>query len=449
MRYLYKKIISLGCLLMVFIFSGCSSLSGYSEWNELEAIESKTTGVKADTFLSRKHIGESDLVQLALLNSAELKSSFKEWKSALLKIPSSKKLPDPFFSYANYIEAVETRVGPQSQSFQIMQKFPFFGKLDAKGKIALANANQSKEKYESIKLKLIYEVKEIYYEYVYLKQSIAITEANCELLKRFEKVIQTKYKTGAAKNQDLIKIQVALGILTDRVVGLKEMEPVVLVRLNALLSLPLQSNLSLRLTLPEIDIDTLDKNNLISGLLKNNPRLNEISYKIEAAKYNISISKLNYFPDISIGATYIETDEGPLNVSDNGKDPLIVMAKVNLPIWYGALNSSRNSAKQDHLSKQNILKDTSSKLQAKLELIYYKIKNAKRKIDLYDSVLIPKANQALKITESAYKSGGVDFLSLIDAQQTILDVELDSAKAKADLAKEIAAMERLVGYQLG
>ena len=44
-------------------------------------------------------------------------------------------LPDPRFQFTEYLEAVETRVGPQERAFALSQTLPWFGKLSLKGRI--------------------------------------------------------------------------------------------------------------------------------------------------------------------------------------------------------------------------------------------------------------------------------------------------------------------------
>ena len=77
-------------------------------------------------------------IRIALLNNAGLRSAFEQWRSALERIPQVTALPDPQFTYTNFIEEVQTRTGPQNNRFQLSQKFPWFGKLKAQGDVAAA-----------------------------------------------------------------------------------------------------------------------------------------------------------------------------------------------------------------------------------------------------------------------------------------------------------------------
>jgi len=48
-----------------------------------------------------------------------VKAAFYTWKASFAKISSEFSLPMPKFTYTDYLEEVETRVGPQEKSYSI------------------------------------------------------------------------------------------------------------------------------------------------------------------------------------------------------------------------------------------------------------------------------------------------------------------------------------------
>jgi len=61
---------------------------------------------------------------------------------------------------------------------------------------------------------------------------------------------------------------------------------------------------------------------------------------------------------------------------------------------------------------------------------------------------VPKAEELVGASESAYSAGTVDFLSLIDAQQTLLRFQLERERAWANHQQRLAELEMLVGADL-
>ena len=161
-------------------------------------------------------------IKEALLNSPELKSVFSMWKAALEQAKIVRSLPDPNFTFAWFIEEVETRVGPQQGKIGVMQKFPWFGKLKLKGKRALKIAASLFNNYERVKLDILYRVKKKYYDLYLTDSSIRILRDNITLLQTANDQIYEKYKTGIATYANLIRIQVDLDKLKDQLDTLKE-----------------------------------------------------------------------------------------------------------------------------------------------------------------------------------------------------------------------------------
>jgi cobalt-zinc-cadmium efflux system outer membrane protein len=64
---------------------------------------------------------------------------------------------------------------------------------------------------------------------------------------------------------------------------------------------------------------------------------------------------------------------------------------------------------------------------------------------LYQQALIPHARQSLESSESAYETGKISFLELLDSERFLLNVRYGFAKIKADYLTAQARMERALG----
>lgn len=152
----------------------------------------------------------SDYLAYAALNNPGLEAAFNQWKAALERIPQVKALPDPRFNYLYYVQEVETRVGPQQHGLGIAQVFPWFGKLSLRGDVATEATHAARKRYDAVKLKLFFEVKDAYYEYYYLAKSVAVTKENINLVKHLESVARNRYKAAVGTHPDVIRAQVGI-----------------------------------------------------------------------------------------------------------------------------------------------------------------------------------------------------------------------------------------------
>ena len=386
-----------------------------------------------------------DYLEFTALNNAGLKAAFEQWKAAVEKIPQAKALPDPKFTYGYFIKEVETKTGPQRQKLSLMQAFPWFGVIEAGTDAASAEAKAAHKKYESTKLDLFFKVKYSFYEYAYLGRAIEIARQNLELLRHFEEVARTRYTTSAGSHPDIIRAQIELAFIEERLKSLEELQTPIVTGLNSIL------NRKTELPLPwptrkQFNPVKIDREVIVAELIENNPQLQALDFEVIAAKARIEIAKKKSYPNLNIGLDWIQTDDAQTSgIRDNGKDPIIAMFSINLPIWTDSYKAAEleTRAKMRSISAKKV--QSRNDLIAKLEKTLYEFEDTLRKIDLYEDVLIPKAKEMLEASEVAYKAGTVDFLSLIDAQRSLLEFELSYERAITENLQKAAEIEMLTG----
>jgi cobalt-zinc-cadmium efflux system outer membrane protein len=436
-------------LISLLIFAtACATVQekkAFSDWRE----ENRKWSSPEDGDIELPELGETstldDYVLYALLNNPGLRAAFHRWKAALEKVAPARTLPDPRFTYANYIKEVETRVGPQEHKFGLAQTFPWLGKLDLQGEMALQDAHAEHQRYEAKKLNLIYSVKKVYYEYYYLVQAINISKDNLILLSHFESVARAKYKGGAGSQSSVIKVQVELGKLEDRLHSLQDLTRPIIAKLNFTLNRPSH------LPLPLPEAFSFEKNNfedekLFSLLRVENPNLKVLDFMVAKEDLAVKLAGKNYFPDVTLGVDYIDTaSRSDMNPDENGKDPVIAKLSVNVPIWHQKYNAIEKEAKARRAAFVRERRETENSLIADLEMVLYKLRDADRKIDLYGDTLLTKAEQNVKVNQLAFASDKTSFLDLIDSQRILLGFQLEHKRALADRAQRMAEIEMLAG----
>lgn len=461
MVHYMKFIISI--LVVIFIF-GCASTREKQAFNDLAKV--------AETqYLAEKHTYTpqnlptlndestiSDYLAYAALNNPGLEAAFNRWKAALQKVPQVRSLPDPKFTYSYFIKEVETRAGPQRHKFGLAQMFPWFGKLNLQGDVALEAANAERQRYEAAKLKLFYEVKDAYYEYYYLARIITVTEEHMQLVAYLEDVARTKYQTGTVNYGDVIKAQIELGELEDRLSTLRDLRNPVVARLNAALNRTSDALLPWPQVIPEEKV-IFSNEQLFAWLKERNPELKAIDFMAAKEKATIDLAKKDYFPNITLGVEYINTnpaleppsdpDTGEVpRVKDDGKDPVIAMFSINLPIWYGKYRAGEKEARMRYLAALKQRSERENSLIADLKMVLYNFRDTERKINLYRDNLTPKAKQSLNVIQQAFAVGGADFLDVIDAERTLLEFQLSFERALASRAQRLAQLEMLIGKEI-
>ena len=389
-----------------------------------------------------------EYLAIAMKRNPGLRSAFNRWIADLKKSDYVGSLPDPMFSYAYFVENVETRVGPQEHRFSLRQSFPWFGTLGAKEDMAFAMSQASYQRYQSAKFRLFFEVKAAYYDYYFLGQNLLITAENLDLLAFWESIAQSKYKVGLKQHPDVIKAQVELGRLEDYLRTLQEQRVPKASRLRALLNLPADFDLPIPMSIIVVEVH-LHEDSVTNMILRHNPDLRAMSHVTESERAGERLAGKQILPSFSIGVDYIQTGEA-LNPSmeDSGKDPWMIGASISLPIWFGKNSARKNEAKARRRVAEYNLHDSENRLLAVSDQLLFEYSDALRKTQLYRDGLVPKAEQSLNAVYTAYQAGEMDFLNVLDAQRQLLDFQLTVSREESRLATLRAQLEMLSGSDL-
>lgn len=387
------------------------------------------------------------LIDEALKNNPGVQAAYNQWKAQEYKIKQVSSLPDPMASYTHFGENVETRVGPQENKYGVSQKIPFLGKLNLKGKAQSKHSSMLREKYEAARREVIKNVKFVYYDIYWVDKAVQVTAEEKTILENLEKVAQTRYETNLAPQQDVIKAQVELSKLIEKLFLLRQNRKGLVARMGSILNRP--RNIELE-TINEFGLSEfqyhLDELREIS--LRTNQDLLAANLDVQRAEYEKSLAKLDYFPDFTLGFDYIQVGSGHTTTANDGQDAWMGTLAINVPIWFDKLSSQVNEKKALLEAGKKNYRNVENKLAYEIEDLYFKITTYKDIIALYKTALIPQTEQSFNTARTGYEAGEVDFLNWLDAERILLQTRLAYYKAVVDYQKSIAYLERVVGRDL-
>jgi outer membrane protein TolC len=150
-----------------------------------------------------------------------------------------------------------------------------------------------------------------------------------------------------------------------------------------------------------------------------------------------------------LGLNFVDTDSSRVgSPPDDGKDPVIAMISLNLPLWRDKYDAAVREARARFYAARQDKTEKTNSLSSDLKMASYRLRDAGRKIDLYGDALLPKARESLKVTESGYLATTGSFTDLIDAQRIFLEFALAYERALTDRAQSLAKLEMLVGRRI-
>lgn len=392
----------------------------------------------------------ADYLTAAALNNPALAAAYADWQAELETIPQVRALPDPQLSYTSAIRQgrMGSGAGMLPDNIQLMQMLPWIGKLALRGDAAAQAAEAARLRYEARKLELFFQVKDVYYDYYYLGQAVAVTDENVRLLKHIEEVARARYKTGTAERGDLIRLEVESGKLQDQLRQLRDMRGPTEARLLAAMGL------SENVELPwpdQVEQATTDvtEDQLVQWAQQSNPALLAMDADAAMRQKQILLAKKEYFPDVTLGLMWM--DNAPawkMHLADPAENPPMAMVSVNLPIWFDKLEAGVREAKARHIAALRRRLDMSNDFRSRVKMAAFQYRDAVGKLDLYQRILIPRAREALRTTETNYSTGAATFADLLDSQRVLLEFQLVNQQAVANRARQLAMLEMLIGRQL-
>jgi len=395
--------------------------------------------------------GELDqLVKQALEANPDLKSAEARYKAFQAKIPQAGALPDPIFMFG-YANLPRTTLALDQMEMSgielgLSQEIPFL-KLGLMKKFARLMSERERQDYNSLKNYITSQVKQNYYELSFWLRSIQITYQNKLLLEDLAKIASVKYSVGEGLQQDVLKAQVEVSMLLDKLLMLEEQKEATEARLNILLNRSPQESLSVTEELSLVDLK-VNESELHQLALESNPELSAMQAMVSAFQTEHKLAKREYLPDLDLGATYMIRKNRAEDML-RGEDLLTFRAALNLPLYFWSRQSKKVSeTRYLWQSGQEKLQDTSNRVKYQVSEMFYQLRKTTSQIELYQRALLPQARQSLESARSGYQVNKVDFLTLLDNQVTVLNYEIAYYQALSGYLKTIAQLEEMVGKPL-
>jgi len=414
------------------------------------------------------------LIDEALKNNPELKAARSRADAYRERPPQVSSLEDPRITlgFSNLpVDDFDFNKQDMTQKvISLSQEVPLPGILSLKKESATQEAYAMEKKAKELALILIKRIKKAYYDLYFLNEAIAITEANRRLLEKFVEITKTKYSVGRGMQQDVLKAQVELSKMVEKIIDLDQRKATIKAELNTFLNRPPEISLpdppDVKKTAFTYSLDTLQK--LAEG---NRPALKDVEHLIKSREAAYQLAKKDYLPSLMFTASYGQRDNrlrsrpvratvtpvgggsnevSVLSATDRDRpDFFSFMVGFKVPLWF--------HSKQSRKVKENLtlISEAKARREALKNGIFFGIKDIFEKerrgsklIELYQNEIIPQAKASLDSAMAGYEVGNVDFITLLDNQLTLFNYRLSYHQVLTDYQKDLAELEAVVGKRL-
>lgn len=400
----------------------------------------------SETDLSKDGLSFADLAKAAVLASPEIKAAEAAWLAAIERLPQVRGLENPILQYGHFLKSVETRVGPQQDKVAISQKIPFPGKLSTKGDIAYKNALVAQVRFRKVTGDIMRRLKDAYLDIIYFEKAINIVKKNTIIADHLLEAGAADYSGNMALLSDVFKAEAQRAQLDYDLMLLVEQRDAQAGQINAILNREPDQTLGNFSNIRFQEV-VLDLEQLYDSAKKNAEDLAIAALVIEKAEDGLKLAKVHRFPDFQVGLTYIGVGDAE-GLKNAGKDAYMASAGITLPIWTGQNSARIEEARQKKIEAEQKKTALENRIFSDIKKTYYKIRNLKRLVILYDESLIPQAAESMRLAETWYKEGNGSFSGMLEVESVWLRFNLMRERALSDYYKALAHMERLTGNPL-
>ena len=389
----------------------------------------------------------ADYIRLALKDNPSLVAARQRVLALGQKVPQVTSLDDPMFRVAPVGEMAQTAAGEVELMASVSQKLPFPGKLATRGRIAQQAVAVALHELEQTRLDVVADTRQAYWSYVFAVRAIEVTHRNRDLLMQFLDIAKSKYKSGAATQQDVLRASVEVSDLDSQALTFEQHRQTASAMLNRLMNRPIHAPLPVPVT-ATLETITLEREALLNQAAQVNPQLRKIHEKIEANRQRIKLARLQRWPDLTLSANYNAVDDSGLAPSSNGRDQWWLGFCVNLPIWMDKLAAGEKEAFHGMTQSLAELTAMQNRVAFRVQDAMVRVETQQRIVLLLGEVTLPQARQAVEVSASSYRAGQIDFLSLVTNWRKLLDFELMYHQALTQLEQNFADLQRAVGRDL-
>lgn len=384
-----------------------------------------------------------EYLHLAVEQNPELRSAYHDYLASLESIPQAGALPDPEVTFGYFINPIETRLGPQNARFSVGQMFPWFGTLGARKAVKSSESDAKFRAFQQQSNKLFYEIKSTWYELFVMQRRIAIAEEHIDILETLEELAIQNYEDGNTSQADVLQAQIELDDVRVQLDNLLEDHEVLRRNFAELLntdSIDLPDSMSVSAqSLPDTE------EQLQAKMLEQNPELDQLEAKQQASREAIRAAKLDGRPKFGVGMEYILTGHSDMEVTDSGRDAMMVRATVQIPLYRGKYRAQKKQAELQNRSVQHQQSSRKNRLQTQFEESLRDYKNAERDLQNYTDRQIERTRQAIDVLTEEYASADTDFQEILRLQRRLLNYQEGQAEAIGRQNKSVARIEMLTG----
>jgi outer membrane protein TolC len=386
------------------------------------------------------------LTQHALLHDPALRALHAEWQAALARSEAARRaLPQPRLSYTAYAMAVETRQGPQRHVVTLAQAFPWFGVLRNAALPELAHAEAIAASFDALALDRVYAIDLSAVALARLDALVTLLEEQRALYRDVADHDAAVMAFGAVEHGDLLRAELMVELLTDRIARAHADRERALLRLAELVGIATPFTVAVD-PLPVAPISLPSEAGLLEAARASHPGFTELDARSRErlARAVVARDALRVSPTLSVSWAVVERYDMPLpNTGRGGRDALFFGVSLPLPVFRASAREHASAATWLAQASTEQEEAVDRRLVREIRDALARLQDENARLARYRDSLLPTARDATEHYAIRLARGTGTHTDYLLAFEQELALRTACVDAQAAIAAELARLRWL------
>ena len=368
-------------------------------------------------------------------------------RAAAARISGATKPPDPEIQLGlmNYMLP---RLTPDAslgmRQVQLMQMVPLPGKLAAAGDAVRARSQAADARTTDVRWEVRTATAMAFYELWAAHARIEIAGETRRLLQNVAAIATAMYRVGEGRQSDVLRARVEIARMDEEIVRMQVMADAAHARIAAALDVQ-DSAMRGRPVLPPFPDSLPARDELEVIALRARPMLAAGAAEVRAATADDRLARRERWPDIQVGLQYGERGM-PMGTTDRMGS---LMIGTTIPVFA----RSRQLRMRDETAAMRAMTEADLRAmradtRARVAEVHADLGRARRLGALYRLTVLPLAEAAAASALASYRSGAVDFMTVLENRMTVNRYHEELVTLTADEGRAWAELEMLLSRAL-
>ena len=251
------------------------------------------------------------------------------------------------------------------------------------------------------------------------------------------------YRVGDGRQGDVLRARGEIARMDEEVVRMRAMGEAAAARLAAAADVP-HDAIQGAPVLPAFP-DTVPSREALEALaLASRPMLDAGTADVRAAQADAALARRELWPDLEVGVQY---GQRRMEMGTDRMGSLMIGASVPIFARSRQLQMREEAAAMQAMAAAE-LESMRAETRGRIAAAHAELESARRLTALYRTTVLPQAEAATTSALASYRTGGVDFMTVVDNRMSVNQYRQELLALEAAEGRAWAELEMLVGRPL-